>query len=163
MHWLAFASIAFAPAAGAHSGHAESALAAFAHPFSGWDHLIVALLVGALAARSARVVALPALFVVTAAAGASAGLHGIVQPLEPALVGAAGVLLALLVAPQSFAIAAKVACAVAGFAHGVAHGAELPGAAASVLAGMLSATALLHAVGYALARALRREARHASR
>ncbi len=155
------AALATAPAA-AHTGHGLDGIAAgFAHPFSGVDHLLAMIAVGAWAAQQgARAVwALPAAFVGVMALGGVLGFAGL------ALAGTESVILAsVLVFGAVVAAAAKLPLAVAApvvgaFAlfHGLAHGTELPEAAnaPAYAAGFVAATALLHTAGIALAFALR--------
>jgi urease accessory protein len=149
-----------APAAFAHSGHAESFASAFAHPFGGLDHLLAMVLVGLWAGRAAadgtlRALALPFAFTAAAAIGLWTGMLGASLAFtEHAIVASVVVLgLALAAAAPATPVAAVPLCAAFGFFHGLAHGAELPGAAASTAAGLVVATALLHAAGFAVVRA----------
>lgn len=148
-------------AAAAHTGHADSFAAAFAHPFVGADHLLAMLIVGVWAARIAprqdlgRAAALPLAFALSAAGGLIAGLTGVASALTEHAIVASLIVLGLVVASASappFGAGAAL-CAAFGFFHGLAHGAELNGHAWTAAAGLLAATALLHAAGFALARA----------
>jgi urease accessory protein len=150
-----------APAASAHSGHAESFASAFAHPFGGLDHLLAMVLVGLWAGRAAaaqgaaRALALPLAFTAAAGIGLWTGMLGASLAFtEHAIVTSVVVLgLALAAAAPATPVAAVPLCAAFGFFHGLAHGAELHGAAASTAAGLVVATALLHAAGFAVVRA----------
>lgn len=152
---VALAALLQAAPALAHSGppHVHSMAAGFAHPFTGFDHLLAMLAVGLWAGvnRGRTLWAWPAAFVALMLAGAAVGAAGVALPLvEP------GILLSLIV--LGFAVAASVrapgwlgAVVIGAFAllHGHAHGAELP-AGASVAgygAGFAIATALLHSIG----------------
>lgn len=148
-------------AAAAHTGHADSFAAAFAHPFAGIDHLLAMLIVGVWAARVAqrrdlgRAAALPLAFALSAAGGLIAGLTGVASALTEHAIVASLIVLGLAVASAGTLPWAKGAalCAAFGFFHGLAHGAELSGPAWPAAAGLIAATALLHAAGFGLARA----------
>lgn len=148
-------------------GHDHGALQAwmqgFAHPFTGWDHLVAMLAVGvwsALAVRRAWLV--PAVFVGALALGAALGVSGLQFAAVEPMIATSLVVLGLLVASRR-SVPLLVGCSIAGvFAlfHGAAHGQELAGQQAGyALLGMVLATALLHLCGLALGYALR--SRHA--
>lgn len=151
----------FAAGAAAHEGHAESFVAAFAHPFVGWDHLLAALLIGVLAARTgaAGALLLPTAFAGGTAAGITLALWFgqawlPAAWLEPVLASTV-VLFGLAVAfVRAVPIGTGFVCMLLGLAHGAAHGAEVPSSFAPAL-GLVAATASLHAAGYVCARAAR--------
>lgn len=165
---VAFASclaLAAGPAA-AHVGGAPASglVAGLAHPFSGLDHALAMIAVGAWAGQSGRNAAwaLPAGFLAAMAAGAALAMLGVALPAVEAAIAlsvlALGVALAFALRPAAWLATAAVA-AFAVF-HGHAHGAEL-GAGASPLAsaaGFLLATASLHALGLAAIRLAARPA-----
>ncbi len=145
--------LAAVPVAQAHPGHDQSMGLAggFAHPFSGWDHLLAMLAVGFWAAQLRAPRLLPAAFLLAMALGALAG--GWTGPLPGLEQGvAASVFVAgLLIARQVRMPAAAGAAWVGAFAllHGAAHGAEMPASAAALGYGFgfLGGTALLLAAG----------------
>lgn len=154
--------VAAAPvAAWAHPGlHAEAVTAAFAHPFSGLDHLLAMFAVGAWAAAGTRGAAwAPLAFVTAALLGTLAGAAGFHVP-------ALEVLLGLSVAGGGFVLLQRrswsarllvVAACVLGVLHGNAHGLEVMSAnSVAALGAFAAGTALLHALGYATARGLGR-------
>jgi len=107
-------------------------LAGLAHPFTGADHLVAMLAVGAwsaLVARRARpdLWLVPLGFVVVLVLGALAGAAGVRLPGVEPLIAASLVALGLMVAVQArLPLAAAVALVGAfGLFHGHAHGAEL--------------------------------------
>jgi urease accessory protein len=147
--------LALAPLAHAHPGHgpATGLASGFAHPFSGWDHLLVMLAVGYWAAqlRAARLI--PLAFLGAMVLGAAAGQWtGPVPGIEQGI--AASVLVAgLLIARRArmgAGAAAAWACAFA-LLHGAAHGAEMPATAGALAygCGFVAATALLLLAGIA--------------
>jgi urease accessory protein len=147
--------LAAIPVAHAHPGHdpATGLASGFAHPFSGWDHLLTMLAVGYWAAQLRAPRLLPAAFLLAMALGAVAGhWSGPVPGLEQGI--AASVFLAgLLIACQA-RMSVKFAAVWAGaFAvlHGAAHGAEMPATAGALAygCGFVAATALLLAAGVA--------------
>ena len=145
----------------AHPGHvhlgegsaADALAAGFLHPFSGVDHLILAMAAGWLAfSRGSRRALLPVgAFLGALAAGAVSG-HGVTAgagleiALACTLIGAGAVFLAGKM-PKTGLFAA--ALAVAGFIHGFAHGAEsVPGAAFALsVVGFVSGTAFFLGLG----------------
>jgi len=137
---------------GAHHGF----LAGFLHPFTGVDHLLAMLLVGAWSATLQRRWWLaPLAFVALLLVGALLSSAGLALPAVEPVIALSVVLLGALLATRSQWPAAAMAAVAALFAlfHGAAHGAELGGMAA--LAGMVLATALLHGAGLAAGFALR--------
>ena len=154
------AALVAAPAM-AHTGHGLDGFAAgFAHPFSGLDHLMAMIAVGAWAAQQGgrAVWVLPVAFVGVMAVGGIVGLSGFALPgIQSVIVASVLVLGAVVAAAAKLPLwaAAPIVAAFALF-HGLAHGAELPEAAnaPAYAAGFVAATALLHAAGIALAFAL---------
>ena len=148
----------------AHPGHYhpgekdefDTLVAGLLHPFSGVDHLLIALTAGCLAAALGKRLGLAAAaaFLVALAAGAGLG-HGVGSGtgLEAAiactLLAAGAGLLARRLPPSAPLIAAL---ALAGGIHGFAHGTEAP---AGISLGMLAAgwvagSAVLLGLGAAL-------------
>lgn len=139
----------------AHSGTglAGGFASGFAHPFSGFDHLLAMVSVGLWGAFLGRplIVALPVIFpTVMAAGGVLAIAGGRLPPVE------LGIALSVLVLGAMIAGAvrapvwlASLIVAVFAVFHGYAHGAELPSAADPVgySAGFVLATGLLHVAG----------------
>jgi urease accessory protein len=132
----------------AHGGHgADGSFAAgFAHPFTGFDHLLAMLGIGLWSRRQGQPLAMPMTFVVMMAAGA---LFQVALPLPESLLAATvlaiGVLLAAARLPS---VAALVVVGVFALLHGQAHGRELAGAAGA--AGYLAASTALLMMGRAL-------------
>jgi urease accessory protein len=157
---LAAALVLAALPAEAHPGHAFGGWAGgFAHPLTGWDHLMAMVAVGLWAAQHeghARWM-IPATFVSLMAAGGAAGTLGLALPGVEAMILISVIVLAFLVfARRRLPLAAGMAVAgLFAFFHGFAHGREIPAAAglASFGLGFLCATALLHGAGYAIGRA----------
>ncbi|MDE2577455.1 MAG: HupE/UreJ family protein [Hyphomicrobiales bacterium] len=146
----------FAPAAAsAHTGAGAVAgfAAGLAHPFTGLDHCLALLAVGALAGsrRDAGRLAAPAAFLALMAAGAAAGFAGLSCEGAEMLVALSLIVLGALVAtrraPQPAALAGLVG--LFALAHGFVHGAEAPQTAAGLAycAGFLSGAAALIAAG----------------
>lgn len=163
----ALPTLALAHAGGDGGGH-HGLGAGFAHPFTGLDHLLAMLAVGAWAAAGARHATpaalwrLPAAFVALLLTGALAAAAGLSLPAVEPMIAASLVALGLLLAARRELPAPAALTLVGAFAlfHGAAHGQELAGAAA--LAGMVSATAMLHGAGVGLGLALRRAPRVAA-
>src|SRR5262249_11448488 len=143
----------------AHIGHGStvSVTAGFVHPFSGFDHVIVMLMVGVWAAQKGgrAVWAWPAVFVGTMLFGGALALHGISLPfVEPAILAsivALGLLVALAV-DLPIEMGATVIGLFALF-HGYAHGSEVKETLSGVeyMAGFAIATAALHLLGIGFA------------
>lgn len=149
----------------AHAGHAEGAahgvagamVEGFIHPFTGLDHLLMMLFVGAWAARGAVGLRwrLPALFLAGLLGGWALGAAGFMPAgLESGIAAtliALGAVVALqLRLPRLVQFGGVVAIAAL---HGLAHGGELRGPDGVVWAGalgMLAATALLQMAGFGL-------------
>lgn len=156
----------------AHPGHYhpgekdefDTLLAGFAHPFSGWDHLLIALAVGGFAMALGRRLgaAAAASFLAALAAGAILG-HGMGAGagLEVAL--AATLLMAgagLIAGRLPSAALLLMALALGGGIHGFAHGAEAPTTISigMLVGGWVGGTAVLIGMGAALQRAASRHA-----
>ena len=145
----------------AHPGHDGHDLtwdfsSGFAHPLSGWDHLLAMIAVGLWAAQlggRARWL-VPAAFVSVMTLGATLGRTGIIFPGVEQGIAASVLVLGLLIA-TAVRLPVTAGMALVGvFAifHGFAHGAEMPATAGGLLygAGFIAATALLHAAGVGL-------------
>ncbi len=160
----AFALVASPLSAFAHVGehsHSHSALEsfvqAFAHPFTGADHLAAMLAVGVWSALAVRPMwRAPMAFIALLVAGCIAGFAGLLIPGVEPMIAASVLVLGLLVATQKrmpWGIAAGLA-GVFAFFHGAAHGAELSSdtglLAAAALAGMALGSATLHLTGMAV-------------
>jgi urease accessory protein len=147
----------------AHPGHDVTwdFAGGFAHPLSGWDHLLAMIAVGLWAAQlggRARWL-VPAAFVgVMALATAYGHFMGAIPGTEQGIAASILVLGLLIASTARLPVAAGMAL-VGCFAvfHGLAHGAEMPATAGgfSYGAGFMLATALLHAVGLRLGFALK--------
>ncbi|MEY4483922.1 MAG: hypothetical protein RL693_1374 [Verrucomicrobiota bacterium] len=132
-------------------------LIALRHPFTGLDHLLLALAMGWIAYLWSKRIgsALLASFMGSMLAGLILGRLGVGAPmLEEGIaltVIASGLMLAYA-SKASKKVAFSLAI-IAGFWHGNAHGMEMPGAASSVVygAGLLIGTATVACGGAALA------------
>ena len=159
--WAAFAVAFAAQFAWAHHGAgAAGAASGFAHPFTGLDHLLAMLAIGAWAAQQERRArwAIPLAFIVAMGAGALAGGAGIALPAVEPMIAASLVALGLAIALgiRAPATAGVALATVFALFHGHAHGGEAAGATlASYLGGVLAATALLHGAGFAAGIAVR--------
>ena len=125
----------------------------FAHPFSGFDHMLAMVGVGIWGAVLGRplIVALPVVFPIMMAVGGVLGMASIGwAPIE---LGIAVSVLALgLAIAAAYRAPVWAACSLVGLfalCHGYAHGQELPAAANRVdySAGFILATGLLHLTG----------------
>jgi urease accessory protein len=128
----------------------------FAHPLSGWDHLLAMIAVGLWAAQlggRARWL-VPAAFVSVMTLGAILGHGGMAIAGTEQAIAASVLFLGLLVATAArLPIAAGMAITgVFALFHGLAHGAEMPATAAGLSYGLgfVLATTLLHAAGLGL-------------
>ena len=146
----------------AHPGHGSGFVAAFVHPFTGIDHLLMMLCVGIVAGRiggNARW-QLPLAFLSAMTVGwliGAAGytFAGIESGIAAGLI-ALGVLLSWRIALPTVAQAGIVA--MFALLHGMAHGVELAGSApVATSIGFLCAGALLHATGLLIAALIPRE------
>lgn len=151
-------------AAIAHTGiHAEGSLATgLIHPFLGLDHLLAMVAVGVWAVQlgGRYLLILPAIFVVSMAAGAIVGALGVAVPHVENGVALSVLVLGLLVALSVRAAWYWAVSLIAAFAlfHGYAHGTEIPAFSQQwqYFLGFLIATASLHAFGVAAGVMLRR-------
>lgn len=152
---FALSGLVYAPAALAHAGppHVHSLAAGFAHPFTGFDHLLAMVAVGLWAGMNGgrAIWAWPAAFVALMLGGAAVGAAHIALPLVEAGILMSVIVFGFLVAAGLRAPAWAGALLIAAFAvlHGHAHGSELPAGAsvAAYMTGFALATALLHAIG----------------
>ena len=137
--------------------------AGVAHPWGGWDHWLVMLAIGMLAARyrGAARWGLPALFLCSMLVGTLwSSWGGLLPGYEQGILVSLGLMgMALLV--RQLPVAVSSAVALLGVFHGYAHHAEMGNAHwMSYAAGFMLATALLHALGYG---AIRRWPQHGRR
>ena len=150
--------------AAAHPGHGAGALAGFAHPWLGFDHLLAMVAVGLWAFQlgGAAKWLVPASFVALMGLAGAAGMAGLALPMVEMGIAASVLLLGLLIAFSVSMTPVLGALVVGLFAvfHGYAHGVEMPAAGAASLyaAGFLLSTALLHGLGLALGMGLQRRA-----
>jgi urease accessory protein len=145
----------------AHPGHDGHELtwdfsSGFAHPLSGWDHLLAMIAVGLWAAQlggRARWL-VPAAFLGVMTLGATLGRTGLIFPGVEQGIAASVLVLGLLIAAavRLPVVAGMALVGVFAIFHGFAHGAEMPATAGGLLygAGFVVATALLHAIGVSL-------------
>ncbi len=152
----------------AHPGHTDGFVAAFAHPFTGIDHLLMMLCVGIFAGRIGGKARwqLPLTFLAMMTTGwtiAAAGYSfaGIETGIAAGLI-ALGVLFCLHIdAARMLQVSVIAAFALL---HGMAHGAELSNASPlATTMGFLVATALLHGAGLLIAALLPREKQNLDR
>jgi urease accessory protein len=142
-----------------HPGHETLGLwAGFAHPWSGWDHVLAMTAVGLWAAlRGGRSLLLwPAAFLLAMAAGFNLG--GLNASLVEAGVLASVVALGALVAanPARATITGLAVVEAAGALHGMAHAADVGHGASGFALGILIGTASLQGLGLAMGMLLRR-------
>ena len=138
------AAVAHPQAGGTHAHDVASALAeGFVHPFTGLDHLLAMLAVGAWSVRQPSAKWLPATFIGMVLVGVLTGVAGLTIPgLETGIaltVATMGVLIA--VAARLPAAAGMTMVGAFAVLHGNAHGHELPAAASAL--GLLLASAVL--------------------
>lgn len=146
----------------AHShGVMDSFALAFAHPFTGVDHLAAMIAVGVWSAIAVRPAwRAPLAFVALLVAGCVAGFAGLSVPGVEPMIAASVLVLGLLVAVQKHMAWGTAATLVGVFAffHGVAHGGELAAdtglMALAALAGMALGSAVLHLAGMGLGQAV---------
>ncbi|MCU7697059.1 HupE/UreJ family protein [Acinetobacter sp. AYS6] len=147
----------------AHPGHDHEHsgfMAGFIHPFTGLDHLVMALAFGVLlwsAAKQWKIAGVVTLSI-TLIVGFLIGAQGLV----PANVAEYGIVASLVVTAialwtKSNRILPIAAVLLASF-HGIAHGVELAhaGHVVALVAGMVTAMALIYVGGLALGAALTR-------
>ena len=141
----------------AHPGHfgASGLVSGFAHPFSGFDHIIAMVAVGFLAARlgGRAVWSVPATFVALMAMGGVWAILGL-----PMMCVEGGILLSMFVLPMVAVVRWKTPTATAmalvgvfAVFHGYAHGLDMRADASGFEFGIgfVVATALLHVAGLA--------------
>lgn len=162
------AIVAFTPSlALAHPGHSDNFFAAFAHPFTGIDHLLMMLCVGVFAGRIGEHARwqLPLAFLSAMTIGWVVAAKGFVfAEIESGIAAGLIALGVLFVWRRDISRAGQISIIAAfAFLHGMAHGAELSGAASIVAGGFLLATALLHAAGVCIAALVLREKHYAYR
>ncbi len=159
-------ALLFPVLAHAHPGHEGHDLTwdfdgGFAHPLTGWDHLLTMIAVGLWAAQlGARARWLvPSAFVSVMALAAIFGhFFGTIPGTEQGIAASILTLGLLIATTARLPVAASVALVgVFAIFHGVAHGAEMSTTAGgfSYGAGFVAATALLHGVGLGLGFALK--------
>lgn len=132
----------------------QSFYAGFIHPVTGWDHLLIMVAVGLMAAQSLGRMRwlLPATFVaMMGIGGAVSVVFGSLTQLELFIAATILVMGVTLLFNQLLPNQLKLGL-VGLFAlpHGWAHGVEIGMQGASTLIGILVATVILHAMGYAL-------------
>jgi urease accessory protein len=138
------------------NGAAAGLISGFAHPLSGWDHMLAMVAVGVWGAQlgTPAMWLLPVAFPMMMAGGAFAGLIGIPLPVAEVAIATSALLLGLMVMLECrYPVAGAMALVGAfGLFHGHAHGAELaPGTSAlTYSAGFILATGCLHALGIVL-------------
>lgn len=144
----ALAGLALALPAAAHPGHGVETgfLAGLLHPWSGIDHLLALLAVGAWSRQQRHGEVLGPSFLVLMALGASCA-GAIALPALETSIAATVLLLGVLAAaaprmPPQLAVLTVGACA---FLHGLAHGRELAGMASG--AGFVLASSLAMLAG----------------
>lgn len=154
--------VAAAAPALAHPGHvADGAIAGFAHPLLGPDHLLAMLGLGMWAAQrgGSAMWNLPLTFLAALAVGGALGASIGTLPGIEALIALTVVVLGTAIAVDARlpAVAGLAAVALFGAMHGLAHGAEAPAGTALWLygAGFVAASGALHGTGMAVARFLR--------
>lgn len=145
----------------AHPGHTDNLAAAFAHPFTGIDHLLMMLCVGIFAGRLGGRARwqLPLAFLSAMGMGWISAAMGYTLPGIESGIAAGLIVLGIMFMLQVAMPFVMQLSAVVIFAalHGMAHGAELSSATPFATGvGMLLATALLHALGLAIAQLLSR-------
>ncbi|MGA8051854.1 MAG: HupE/UreJ family protein [Burkholderiales bacterium] len=134
-------------------GAADGAAAGFAHPFTGFDHLLAMVAVGLwavqLGGRARWIV--PGTFTGAMLAGGALGFAGLQPPFVEQMLAASVLVFGLLIVTRTRLRPALGAALVGAFAlfHGAAHAAELPHAASALAyaAGFCVATLCLHAAG----------------
>lgn len=140
----------------AHPGHGASFAAAFAHPLTGLDHLLMMLFVGVWATKigGAARWQLPLIFLIAITVGFFFGTQGIhLAGVESGIAAGLIALGALLAVGLSLPRVAQISfIAVSALLHGLAHGTELSGGSLTqTFIGFIAATALLHGAGIMLA------------
>jgi urease accessory protein len=153
--------ILLAAASGAAMAHGETGgehhfLSGFAHPFSGWDHILAMVGVGVWSALSirSRVWVLPPLFVLAMACGFGLAVTALPLPVIEAGIASSVLILGVLIALsiQLPLWSGMLLIGIFALFHGLAHGVEVPTGASFIAygSGMACATALLHVGGILL-------------
>jgi urease accessory protein len=157
MRILAFAiAVTMVPTAAiAHPGHPSGLefTDGFLHSFTGADHLVAPLLVGALAVLSRRTPSVLGALMAAVAAGLLVGgslAHEVAPAAELGIVLGFAALAAAFLLPQRSAWLLPLAAAATGVAHGLVHGSQ-GGGGTAFAAGVLGATATLAGAGYLVA------------
>lgn len=161
---VAFFGLFASSAAIAHTGiHPEGSLATgLIHPFLGLDHLLAMVAVGVWAVQlgGRYLLIVPAIFVVSMAAGAIVGALGVAAPHVENGVALSVLVLGLLVTLSVRAAWYWAVSLITVFAlfHGHAHGTEIPAFSQQwqYFLGFLITTVLLHAFGVAAGIMLKR-------
>ncbi|RTL71467.1 MAG: HupE/UreJ family protein [Hyphomicrobiales bacterium] len=152
---VAALALAAATPALAHPGadHVHSLATGFAHPFSGFDHLLAMVAVGLWAGMTGgrAVWAWPAAFVSLMLVGGAIGAAHVTVPYVESGILASVIVLGIAVTASLRAPTLLGGIVIGAFAllHGYAHGVELPTGASAVsfMSGFALATALLHSIG----------------
>ena len=158
-YWLLAIALTLVPAAAsAHVGvgDAHGFVHGFAHPLSGFDHILAMVAVGLFAAHlgGRELWLVPLTFVSVMALAGVVGMTGMGLPFVEIGIGMSVVVLGLAIAFQ-LNISTLAAMGLVGFLaifHGQAHGAEMPESASGLAygVGFVCATAMLHALGIGL-------------
>jgi urease accessory protein len=132
-----------------------SFLAGFAHPISGWDHVLVMMMVGIWGALTGgrALWVWPGAFVTTMLAGFVAATLGLHLPWVATAISSSLIVLGLAVAlaVKAPVWVGAVVVGVFAFFHGHAHGTEATAASLPAFgAGFAAATAGLHVAGIGL-------------
>jgi len=146
----------------AHVGHGSTASfsAGFVHPFSGFDHVAVMLMVGLWASQKGgrALWAWPAVFVGVMLFGGALAMQSVPLPfVEPAILASVVMLGVLVALAVDLPIGAGTAIiAVFALFHGHAHGSEVTEALSGVeyMTGFALATAALHLLGIGFAKVM---------
>lgn len=149
------AATAHPQAGGVHAHDVLGALAeGFAHPFTGLDHLLAMLGVGAWSVRQTNAKWLPATFIAMVLVGVLTGVAGLTIPGLETGIALTVATMGVLIAMTARLPAAAGMTMVGAFAvlHGNAHGHELPAAASAI--GLLLASVVLIYGGRLLGRVL---------
>lgn len=155
-----------------HEHHSSALLSGLLHPFSGLDHLLLALGLGVLLVRSAQ-------FARDMPSAAGLGFVGLalsllvgfglgVQHLLPVSLTEYGIVASLLALAIALwgkqRVVALAGLSLLGLFHGVAHGLEVPAGQSAVLflAGMLCSMLGLYAIGLLIGRIVHHSANNGS-